>query len=103
MQTGEPPVNSTTLIAAFCLATVAPSAALAATVDASAIASGTYTVKVVKVIDGKHIEVVMDNGAETTLTAGRATVDFSRVQVNDRLKLSIIGGTVAVFLDLTSH
>jgi hypothetical protein len=95
-------VKSKTPILAFCLAAIAPVAALAATVDPSTIASGTYTVKVVKVIDAKHIEVVMDNGADTTLAAGRPTVDFSKVQANDQLKLSIVNGTVAVFLDLTT-
>jgi hypothetical protein len=37
------------------------------------------------------------------LTAGRATVDFSKVQPNDQLKMSIIKGTVMVYADLTSH
>jgi len=95
-------VNSTTSIVAFFLATVVPIAAAAATVDPSTIASGTYTVKVVKVVDSKHIQVVMDNGADTTLGAGRPTVDFSKVQVNDQLKLSIVNGAVVVFLDLTT-
>lgn len=95
-------MNSKTSIIALCLAAVAPIAAVAATVDPSTIASGTYTVKVVKVVDAKHIEVVMDSGADTTLAAGRPTVDFSKVQANDQLKLSIVNGTVAVFLDLTT-
>jgi len=95
-------VNCKTLIAAFFLATVGPIAAVAATVDPSTIASGTYTVKVVKVVDPTHIEVVMDNGADTTLAAARSTVDFTKVQVNDQLKLSIVDGKVAVFLDLTT-
>jgi ABC-type Fe2+-enterobactin transport system substrate-binding protein len=95
-------VNSKTSILAFALATVAPIAASAATVDPSTLASGTYTVKVVKVVDAKHIEVVMDSGADTTLAAGRPTVDFSKVQANDQLKLSIVNGTVAVYLDLTT-
>ncbi|HVN68281.1 MAG TPA: hypothetical protein VMU38_01320 [Candidatus Binatia bacterium] len=82
---------------------VAPIAAAAAVVDATTIPDGTYTVKVVKVVDPKHIEVSMDTGADTTLTSGRASVDFSKVQSNDQLKLSIIKGTVVVFLDLTSH
>jgi hypothetical protein len=94
-------VKRTPSILALCLAAAAP-AASAATVDPSTIASGTYTVKVVKVIDAKHVEVVMDNGADTTLAAERPTVDFSRVQVNDQLKLSIVNGTVAVYLDLTT-
>jgi hypothetical protein len=96
-------VKSKTSILAFCLATVVPIGAQAATVDPSSIASGTYTVKVVKVIDAKHVEVALDSGADTTLAAGRPNVDFSKVQVNDQLKLSIVNGTVAVFLDLTSH
>jgi coenzyme F420-reducing hydrogenase delta subunit len=96
------PVKSHKLILACYLASIVPAAAMAATVDSSTIASGTYTVKVVKVVDPKHIIVAMDNGADATLAAGRPTVDFSQVQVNDRLKLSIVNGTVAVFLDLTT-
>lgn len=95
-------MNRKTLIFTFCLAVIAPIAAAASTVDPSTIASGTYTVKVVKVVDTKHIEVVMDNGADTTLAAGRPSVDFSKVQINDQLKLSVVGGTVVVFLDLTT-
>ena len=41
----------------------------------------------------------MDNGSETTLSAGRATVDFGKVKVGDSLKLSTSKGTVLVFLD----
>ena len=96
------PVYSKSPFFAFCLAIFVPLTSLAATVDPSTIASGTYTVKVVKVVDAKHIEVVMDNGADTTLAAGRSSVDFSKVQVNDQLKLSVVGGTVVVFLDLTT-
>lgn len=96
-------MNRTSLLVAFVLASFLPIAALAASVDARTIAAGTYTVKVVKVIDAKHIEVVMDDGADTILTAGRPTVDFSKIQVNDQVKLSIIDGAVPVFLDLTSH
>jgi len=96
-------VNRISQLVAFCLASFAPLAVAAATVDASTIASGTYTVKVIKVIDAKHIEVEMDNGTDTTLAAGRPTVDFSTVRTSDQLKLSIVDGTVAVFLDLTSH
>ena len=51
---------------AFLVAIPAPAAALAAnTIDASLIPDGTYTVKVEKVIDPKHVQVTMDNGAET--------------------------------------
>ncbi len=45
----------------------------------------------------------MDNGSETTLSAGRSTVDFSKLQPADQVKVSLIQGTVMVYLDLTSH
>jgi hypothetical protein len=80
-----------------------PAAALAATVSSTAIPDGTYTVKVEKIVDSKHVQVVMDNGSQTTLTAGRSTVDFSKLQPSDQIKVSIIQGTVMVYLDLTSH
>ena len=77
-----------------------PAVALAAnTIDASLIPDATYTVKVVKVVDNKHILVTMDNGSETTLSAGRPTVDFGKVSAGDSLKLSTSKGTVLVFLD----
>ncbi len=72
-------------------------------VDPVSLTDGTYTVKVERVVDAKHVQVLMDDGKETTLTAGRATVDFSKVQPNDQLKMSIIKGTVMVYADLTSH
>ncbi|MGA8474981.1 MAG: hypothetical protein WB681_07925 [Candidatus Cybelea sp.] len=71
--------------------------------DPVSLTDGTYTVKVERVVDAKHVQVLMDDGKETTLTAGRATVDFSKVQPNDQLKMSIIKGTVMVYADLTSH
>ncbi|HXW76051.1 MAG TPA: hypothetical protein VEJ20_01430 [Candidatus Eremiobacteraceae bacterium] len=95
-------MNRNSLLLAL-LALAAPTAAAASTVDPATIPDGTYTVKVVKVVDPKHIEVSMDTGADATLTSGRASVDFSKVQSNDQLKLSLIKGTVVVFLDLTSH
>jgi hypothetical protein len=94
--------NMISLIA-FSLGCLLPLGVQAATVDATTIPDGTYTVKVEKLIDAKHIQVVLDNGSETTLTAGRSTVDFSKVQPNDQLKLSLIKGTVMVYADLTSH
>jgi hypothetical protein len=101
---GSPPVvNRTPLLLALCLGLVPPICAQAATVDPSSIPDGTYTVKVEKVIDSQHVEVSMDNGSDTTLSAGRSTVNFSKVQVNDQLKLSLIKGTVMVYEDLTSH
>lgn len=96
-------MNRTRLTAALCLLFLAPIAARSASVDPATIPDGTYTVKVVKVVDPKHVEVVMDTGADTTLTSGRATVDFSKVRTDDQLKLSLIKGSVVVFLDLTSH
>jgi type 1 fimbria pilin len=80
-----------------------PLLASAATIDASLIPDGTYTVKVEKVVDSKHIQVSMDNGSETTLSAGRATVDFSKVKSGDQIKLSLGKGQVLVYLDLSSH
>jgi hypothetical protein len=80
-----------------------PAMALATTIDPSLIPDGTYTVKVDKVIDAKHIQVTMDNGAEATLSGGRPTVDFSKVKDGDRVKLSLIKGQVMVYLDLTTH
>ncbi len=94
--------NSISLIA-FSLGCLLPLGVQAATVDATTIPDGTYTVKVEKLIDAKHIQVLLDNGSETTLSAGRSTVDFSKVQPNDQLKLSLIKGTVMVYADLTSH
>jgi hypothetical protein len=95
-------VNRTALPLALCLC-LAPLYALAATVDPSSIADGTYTVKVERVIDAKHVQVLMDNGSDTTLPAGRASVDFSKVQPNDQLKLSLIKGAVVVYLDLSQR
>jgi len=96
-------VNRTCLLVAFSLAALSASIARAATVDPSTIPSGTYTVKVNKVIDATHIQVTLDNGNQATLAAGRPTVKFNKVQPNDQLKLSLINGAVAVYLDLTSH
>lgn len=84
-------------------AALAPTAALAASIDASLIPDGTYTVKVEKIVDAAHIAVAMDNGSETTLAAGRPSVDFTKVKPNDQIKCSIVKGAVLVYLDLTSH
>lgn len=87
----------------FAFACLAPIAAWSATIESSAIPNGTYTVKVQKVVDPKHVDVLLSNGSEATLPAGRASVDFSKVQINDQLELSVIGGNVMVFIDLTNH
>lgn len=85
------------------LGLLGPICARATMVDPTSIPDGTYTVKVEQVIDAKHLQVLMTNGSEARLTAGRPTVDFSKVQANDQLKLSLIKGAVAVYMDLTSH
>lgn len=91
-------------LAALLVALAAPSVALAAnTIDSSLIPDGTYTVKVDKVSDAKHIQVTMDNGASTVLSAGRDSVDFGKIHAGDSVKLSLIKGNVMVYLDLTSH
>ena len=87
-------------LVAVCLV---PAAARAATIDASLIPDGTYTVKVEKIVDSKHITVAMDNGAEATLEAGRPTVDFSKIKANDQIKCSIIKGAVVVYIDMSAH
>jgi len=93
-------VRNTILSFGLVAALATPAVALAAnTIDASLIPDATYTVKVVKVVDNKHILVTMDNGSQTTLAAGRATVDFGKVSAGDSLKLSTSKGTVLVFLD----
>lgn len=96
-------MNRTFAFVLVTLGLLAPLCARAATVSATSIPDGTYTVKVEKIVDSKHVEVVMDNGSMTTLAAGRATVDFSKVQPSDQIKVSLINGTVMVYLDLTSH
>ncbi|MBV8117317.1 MAG: hypothetical protein JOZ01_05030 [Candidatus Eremiobacteraeota bacterium] len=97
-------MNRTASLLALVLLTAAPIAAIAGTtVAASSIPDGTYTVKVEKIVDAKHVFVAMDNGNETTLSAGRDTIDFSKVQQNDQIKVSLINGTVMVYADLTSH
>jgi hypothetical protein len=81
----------------------ATTAVAAGTVDATQIPDGTYTVTVQRVIDAKHVMVTLDNGTQTTLAAGRDTVDFSKVKQNDQIKLSLIKGSVMVYADLTTH
>ena len=90
-------------VAVFLFVLLAPVTALAATIDSTLIPDGTYTVKVERVIDSKHMLVTMDNGAETTLSAGRDSVDFTKCKANDSVKLSLIKGSVMVYADLTSH
>ena len=76
--------------------TLIPSLACAATIDASLIPDGTYVVKVEKIEDPQHATVLMDNGAETTLTA-TGSADFSKIRANITIKVSVIKGKVPVF------
>lgn len=74
----------------------ASAAASATTVEASLIPDGTYVVKVEQVQDAQHVTVKMDNGMETTLAAS-GSVTFTKVKVNDTIKVSLIKGKVPVF------
>jgi len=96
-------VNWSRFLLALAFVCALPVSAGAATVSPSSIPDGTYTVTVEKVVDAQHVQVKMDNGSDTTLAAGKATVNFSKVQPNDQLKLSVISGAVAVYMDLTTH
>lgn len=80
----------------FALLTLVPSLATAATIDASLIPDGTYVVKVEKIEDAQHATVLMDNGAETTLTA-IGSADFSKIKANATIKVSVIKGKVPVY------
>ncbi len=91
------------LVLAFSTVCLLPLPAWSAAVDPGSLADGTYTVKVERVVDAQHVQVLLDNGSEATLSAGRSTVDFSKVKPNDQLKLSLIKGSVMVYADLTTH
>lgn len=80
-------------------AVAAPISALAGTVDPTLIPDGTYTAKVEKVLDSKHVEIMMvDNGMVTTVTTDRPQfVDFGKVKPNELIKLTLIKGMVRVY------
>lgn len=80
----------------FAAISLTPAFACAATIDASLIPDGTYTVKVEKVQDAQHATVLMDNGAETTLIA-TGSADFSKIKANATIKVSVIKGKVPVY------
>ena len=82
--------------AVFAAVSLVPSLAYAASVDAALVPDGTYVVKVEKVQDRAHALVMMQNGVETTLVAA-GSVDFSKVQANQTLKVSVIKGKCPVF------
>lgn len=92
----EEEMRRTLVTGLFAVLTLTPAFALAATIDASLIPDGTYTVKVEKVADAQHATVLMDNGAETTLTA-TGSADFSKIKANETIKVSVIKGKVPVF------
>ncbi len=94
-------MRKTVLSLGLVAALVIPGIAMAGTIDATLIPDGTYTVKVDKVVDAKHIFVSMDNGSQTTMAAGRPNVDFSKVNAGDSLKMSTLKGTVLFYVDLT--
>jgi ATP-dependent 26S proteasome regulatory subunit len=79
-------------------AIAAPAVVSAATVDPSLIPDGTYVATVEKVVDSKHIVVKLDNGMEATVTTTRSNVDFTKVAANDKIKMSLIKGLVAVYM-----
>ena len=91
--------HALTAMAVLFLAALTPVQA-ATTIEAGLIPDGTYTVKVERVVDGQHLVVTMDNGAEATLAAGRSNVDFSKIKPDDQLKLSLIKGSVMVYMDM---
>ena len=77
---------------------LAPAAARADDV----LADGTYTVKVQRVVDAKHVLVSTSDGKQATLAAGRDAVDFTKVKPNDQLRLSLANGGVMVFIEVTA-
>ena len=80
---------------------MAPQQAAPAQAAAPSIADGTYTVKVQRVVDAKHVVVATDDGKQATLAAGRDTIDFSKVKPNDQLRLSVANGAIGAFVDMT--
>ncbi|MFN2529286.1 MAG: hypothetical protein ABR584_11290 [Candidatus Baltobacteraceae bacterium] len=89
--------KSIAAIALLATTTLAPLAAKA-DVDASLIPDGTYTVKVQKIVDAQHMTVVMQNAVKTTVSANRATMDFTKLAPNDNVKMSLGKGKVLVFV-----
>jgi len=61
------------------------------------IPDGTYTGVVQKVLDSKDIVVKLSNGSQATLKTTRDNVDFSKCQTNEKIRFSLISGTVAVY------
>ena len=79
----------------FAALAVLPIASPATMVDPSLIPDGTYVVKVEKVLDSMHLQVLMDNGVETTLASKNRP--FDNVKANDSLRISLIKGLVPIF------
>ncbi|HEY9085922.1 MAG TPA: hypothetical protein VIN40_08335 [Candidatus Tyrphobacter sp.] len=87
------------LLALPLAAAAAQTANAGPTISAATLPDTTYRVVVDQVADATHIEVTMQNGVHTTLTAGRPTITFSAVHPGDTLMLSTSKGTVLVFKD----
>lgn len=81
----------------FGLLALTPSVCLAAVVSPTLVPDGTYTVRVERIDDAKHVTVAMTNGMETTFPAS-GSVNFLSVKPNQTLKISVIKGAVPVYL-----
>ena len=81
----------------FGLLALAPTVCSAALVQPTLIPDGTYTVRVERIDDAKHVTVAMTNGMETTFPAV-GSANFSSVKPNQTLKISVIKGKTPVFL-----
>lgn len=77
----------------------AQTASAGMTINAATLPDTTYRVVVDQVADATHIQVTLQNGVRTTLTAGRPAMTFVSVHPGDTLMLSTSKGTVLVFKD----
>lgn len=84
--------------ALFATVSLVPSFAYASEVDPTLVPDGTYVVKVEKIQDRAHALVMMQNGVETTLIAAGSAVDFTKLQPNQTVKVSLVKGKCPVFL-----
>ncbi len=88
------------IVAALALPAVATAqTSVGPVINAATLPDTTYRVVVDQVQDATHVQVRMQNGVHTVLTAGRAWVTFTRVHPGDTLMLSTSKGTVLVFKD----
>lgn len=82
-------------VAALLLSAITPAAA--ATVDPTLIPDGTYTAKVERVQDDKHVLLKMNNGMDVLIGTTRPNVSFAALSPGSDIRLSIIKGGVAVY------